>query len=175
MTKKSDAEMQEVKQPNVNEQNNAPLPDGESGVGGSNEPDSANGSEGLPGTDGSGPAMIAYERIAKVCHQANKAHCENNGDTSQKDWEYADDHQIQSAIKGVLFRINNPGASPEDQHKSWMDEKLSAGWVFGETKDAEKKTHPCLVPYNKLPEADRIKDAIFCGIVDAMKHTAILK
>lgn len=29
-------------------------------------------------------------KIAKVCHQANKAFCEANDDNSQKDWEQAE-------------------------------------------------------------------------------------
>ena len=41
-------------------------------------------------------------------------------------------------------------------HVCWMNERLSAGWVFGEgPKSLEKKTHPWLVPWNDLPEIAR--------------------
>lgn len=107
--------------------------------------------------------------IAKVCHQANKAYCEANGDDSQKDWDSAEDWQRDSAIKGVAFRINNPYAGHDAQHNSWMKEKVDAGWVYGEVKDAEAKTHPCIVPFEELPRFQQKKDSLFCAIVDALR------
>jgi hypothetical protein len=106
--------------------------------------------------------------IAKVCYQANKAWCEANGDNSQKDWDDAEQWQRDSAINGVKFKIDNPNAGEDAQHNAWMKEKVDAGWIYGETKDAEKKTHPCIVAFNKLPEFQQKKDALFCAIVEAL-------
>lgn len=39
------------------------------------------------------------EKIAVVCHQANKAWCEMNGDFSQVDWHEAPEWQRNSAVK----------------------------------------------------------------------------
>ena len=50
-----------------------------------------------------------------------------------------------------------------------MQEKINDGWVYGEVKDAEKKTHPCIVPFEELPEFQQKKDALFCAIVDSLK------
>lgn len=107
-------------------------------------------------------------KIAKVCHQANKAWCESNGDFSQKDWDEAEEWQRQSAIKGVLFKLENPEAGNSAQHESWMAQKEAEGWVYGETKNAELKTNPCMVPYHQLPEVDKKKDALFAAIVLAL-------
>ena len=107
-------------------------------------------------------------KIAKICHQANKAWCEANGDFSQKNWEEAEDWQKDSAIKGVAFRINNPDSGDDAQHNSWMKEKIDDGWVYGEVKDAEAKTHPCIVPFEELPVVQRKKDTLFCAIVDSL-------
>jgi len=107
--------------------------------------------------------------IAKVCHQANKAWCESDGDYSQKDWLEAEQWQIQSAVSGVKFRIENPDAKEDAQHNAWMKDKTDDGWVYGEVKDAEKKTHPCIVPFNELPEFQQKKDKLFSAIVDALK------
>lgn len=52
---------------------------------------------------------------------------------------------------------------------AWMDDKLKDGWMYGETKDPEAKTHPCLVPFKELPIFQQKKDALFCAIVDALK------
>lgn len=108
-------------------------------------------------------------QIALVCHQANKAWCEANDDNSQKDWHDAEHWQRQSAIKGVEFRLANPNAGHDAQHNSWLDEKVKDGWVYGEVKDAEAKTHPCIVPFEQLPEFQKKKDALFCAIVDSLK------
>lgn len=107
--------------------------------------------------------------IAMACHEANKVWCMSQGDQSQKHWFEAEEWQRESAIKGVEFRINNPDVGHDAQHNSWMKEKVDAGWVFGDVKDAEAKTHPCIVPFEQLPEFQQKKDALFCAIVDALK------
>ena len=113
--------------------------------------------------------LIGY--IAKTCHEANRIWCQANSDDSQKHWAEAEQWQRDSAIKGVEFRLDNPNAPQSAQHDAWMKEKIAEGWVYGETKDSEKKTHPCLVTYDELPEFQKKKDALFCAIVDSLKVT----
>lgn len=50
-----------------------------------------------------------------------------------------------------------------------MKEKEADGWKYGKVKDAEKKEHPCCVPYYDLPVKQRVKDSLFTGVVRAMK------
>lgn len=69
----------------------------------------------------------------------------------------------------MKFRIDNPDAGKDSQHNAWMEDKVKDGWVFGEKKDAEAKTHPCIVPFDQLPEFQQKKDELFCAIVDALK------
>lgn len=109
------------------------------------------------------------EHIAKVCHEANKAYCESIGDNTQLHWDAAPEWQRQSAIKGVEFKIKNPNTTPEDQHTAWCNDKIKDGWTYGPVKDAAKREHPCLVPYEELPEIQKAKDALFVGVVDALK------
>jgi len=113
-------------------------------------------------------SFLLLEPIARVCHQANKAWCDVNGDDTQKNWEDAEPWQKESAIKGVAFRIGHYYAGHDAQHNSWMEEKLATGWVYGLTKDSTEKTHPCLVPFEELPEWQQKKDAMFCAIVDSL-------
>jgi hypothetical protein len=107
--------------------------------------------------------------IARICHQANKAWCQANHDFSQKDWDEAEEWQQDSAISGVEFRLDNPDAPASAMHDNWSKEKIADGWVYGEVKDTEKKTHPCLVPFEELPLFQQKKDKLFSAIVDALK------
>ena len=106
--------------------------------------------------------------IARVCHEANAALCAAFGDNSQVVWDKAEDWQRKSAISGVEFALANPTSTPEDQHNEWCESKRKDGWVYGEVKDAAKKTHPCLVPYSDLPAFQKAKDHVFRAVVNAL-------
>ena len=43
-------------------------------------------------------------------------------------------------------------------HEVWADSRVKEGWVHGEHKDSIKKTTPCLVPYEELPEEEKEYD-----------------
>lgn len=113
--------------------------------------------------------MEQLEKIAKVCHEANRAYCESIGDNTQPTWENAPDWQKQSAINGVKFHLENPNAQPCDSHNSWLKEKQESGWKYGEVKNPETKEHPCFVPYEQLPLEQQKKDALFISVVHSLK------
>ena len=115
------------------------------------------------------PIVLA---IAEICHGVNRVICEAAGDRSQASWEDAESWQRQSALKGVLFALDNPGASASAQHDAWMADKLSDGWTYGDTKDAAAKTHPCIVPYDALPFEQRVKDHVFRALVTLLSERA---
>jgi hypothetical protein len=107
---------------------------------------------------------MKVEDIAKVCHEANRAFCQTLGDYSQPPWDEAPEWQRKSAIAGVKTIIENYFITPEDQHKCWFAHKVADGWTYGPEKDVDKKTHPCMKPYDELPAEQRIKDEIFGSI-----------
>lgn len=109
------------------------------------------------------------EDIARVCHEANRAYCLSLGDMSQLPWDEAPQWQRDSAINGVEFHIANPDAGPSSSHDAWLAEKVKAGWKYGPVKDADKKEHPCCVPYEKLPVEQQMKDYLFSAIVYTLK------
>jgi len=106
--------------------------------------------------------------ISRVCHETNRAYCETIGDYSQTSWEDAPVWQKESAISGVEFHQNNPDAKPSDSHENWLRQKEADGWKYGHVKNPETKEHPCFVPYDELPEEQRVKDALFIAVVRAM-------
>lgn len=112
--------------------------------------------------------MLNPEQIACVCHEANRAYCEVLDDYSQPPWWEAPAWQKESAIAGVQAYLDNPGITPERSHENWMKLKEEGGWVYGETKDPDKKTHPCMVPYSDLPPKQRVKDALFLNVIKAL-------
>jgi len=44
------------------------------------------------------------------------------------------------------------------EHDRWMSERQAAGWTYGVPRDNTRKLHPALLPWPKLPEAEREKD-----------------
>ena len=106
--------------------------------------------------------------IARVAHEVNAAYCRSLGDYTQPAWENAPEWQQKSAIAGAELHLSDPSLSASASHAAWMATKVAEGWVYGPEKDAEKKTHPCLVPFDELPPEQRAKDFIFQGGVHAI-------
>ena len=43
-------------------------------------------------------------------------------------------------------------------HEVWAQTRIQQGWTYGEQRNDELKTHPCLVPYEELPDAEKEYD-----------------
>lgn len=46
----------------------------------------------------------------------------------------------------------------ENVHEVWSAGRMAEGWKYGEKRDDEAKTHPCLVPYEELTEEEKEYD-----------------
>ena len=46
----------------------------------------------------------------------------------------------------------------ENVHEVWSAGRIADGWQWGEQRDDERKLHPCLVPYDQLPESEKEYD-----------------
>lgn len=112
--------------------------------------------------------LYLVELISRAAHSANRGYCQSLGDTSQPNWDDAPDWQKDSARAGVRFHLAND-VTPEESHKSWLAVKEADGWKYGPVKDAEKKEHPCFLPYAELPDDQKAKDFIFKSVVDGFK------
>lgn len=43
-------------------------------------------------------------------------------------------------------------------HEVWARTRLDQGWTYGPQRDDAAKHHPCLVPYDQLPEEEKVYD-----------------
>lgn len=113
--------------------------------------------------------MDAIEKIARVCHEANRAWClANNEAGTFPAWDQCPKIITDSALAGVNAILANPDMTAEQSHDAWMKYKIAEGWTVGDVKDAGAKTHPSLIPYAELPPAVKVKDHLFRAIILAL-------
>lgn len=43
-------------------------------------------------------------------------------------------------------------------HEVWAQGRIEQGWTYGEERNDALKKHPCLVPYEDLPESEKEYD-----------------
>lgn len=43
-------------------------------------------------------------------------------------------------------------------HEIWAETRIKQGWKYGEERNDNLKTHPCLVPYEDLPDEEKVYD-----------------
>jgi len=111
------------------------------------------------------PLVNIYHLAARAAHEVGRAYCEHIGDPVNPPWDDAAEEQKASMVEGVLSLVKHPDATPAQMHTLWMAHKMADGWSYSETKDAEAKAHPCLVPYSKLSPEQKFKDALFQAVV----------
>lgn len=46
----------------------------------------------------------------------------------------------------------------ENVHDVWAKTRMEQGWTYGTERDDAEKKHPCLVPYDQLPEEEKAYD-----------------
>lgn len=43
-------------------------------------------------------------------------------------------------------------------HEVWAKNRLNEGWSYGPVRDDIHKKHPCIIPYEELPESEKEYD-----------------
>lgn len=100
--------------------------------------------------------------IARTVHESIRAYQTYLGEAVAPPWEISGWMMQEATLEGVELAIRNP--SPGASHELWMQSLIRGGWVYGPEKDAEKKTHPSLIPFEQLSETEKTKDAIVVAI-----------
>jgi hypothetical protein len=111
--------------------------------------------------------IYSDEDLAQVVHEANRALQVIQGDNAPSQPWYCEDPEIK---RNVILGVRNArnGMTPAEHHQAWVDDKLAHGWRYGAEKDAERKTHPCLVAFGQLPRYQQDKNRLFIAIVRAL-------
>lgn len=49
-------------------------------------------------------------------------------------------------------------AMAKNVHEVWAQSRIEQGWTYGTERNDQLKHHPCLVPYEELPEVEKAYD-----------------
>lgn len=110
------------------------------------------------GTSGDDPSLAQWEALPETLRQSNLH-------------QAADIDRKLAAVSCQVRRSDGDDGptefqfSPEEvellaqmEHDRWEEERRSAGWVYGPTKDVETKRSPYLIPWEDLSEEVRDLD-----------------
>lgn len=61
-------------------------------------------------------------------------------------------------VEEELFELQE--AIAENAHEVWAEERRKEGWSYGPVRDDERKLHPDMLPYNRLPESEKEYDRL---------------
>ena len=109
---------------------------------------------------------IKISEVAKIAYQANKAYSEIFDTRIRRDWTKLDQSERDFYIKGALFHLNNPDANESDSHNAWVKDMILKGWSYDKYYNPAKKTHPCIINFNKLTLEQQFKDYMFKGLIN---------
>ncbi len=117
--------------------------------------------------------MSSITEIAKVAYEANRAYCESLGDFSPMAWDICPQWQRDTVMNGARVIKEGKVTGPEESHENWVIVKENEGWTHRDEKNSIMKTHPCMLPFNELPEEQQMKDHLFFAIVMTLldQHT----
>src|SRR6185295_19674403 len=116
----------------------------------------------------SSPGKAQVWKIAQVAHETWRAWQKANGQPAGPPWSRAPKWMREASYEAVHWRLNNPKAPASAQDDQWLATKKADGWTYGRVKSGVKKTHPMILPYADLPEAERRKDAMVGALIDSL-------
>ncbi|HEV8612219.1 MAG TPA: RyR domain-containing protein, partial [Gemmatimonadales bacterium] len=101
------------------------------------------------------PSLQAWAELAEGLKRSNRAQAD---DIIRKLERIGCGYRPAKDGKPTPFRFSQQEVEllAEEEHGRWMKERSEAGYSYGPVRDAERKTHPQLVPWSAL--ADEIKE-----------------
>lgn len=65
--------------------------------------------------------------------------------------------ELPASLQALLERL------AENAHDVWAATRIQQGWTFGPSRNDDARKHPCLVPYDQLPESEKEYDRKTAG------------
>lgn len=62
------------------------------------------------------------------------------------------DVELNEDVAGLISRL------AANAHEIWARQRMDDGWSYGPRRDDTAREHPCLVPYDDLPESEKVYD-----------------
>jgi RyR domain len=103
---------------------------------------------------GTGPAHKPWRELTQTYRNANRA-------VADQAWARVHSSGFRAAPTGAWTIDQNPAkfeALAETIHRMWMIDRRLDGWRFGKLRDNQRRLHPDLCNYAKLPEAVKARD-----------------
>lgn len=60
--------------------------------------------------------------------------------------------QLPVELEGLVENMS------KNVHEVWARTRMEQGWTYGKVRNDALKQHPCLVPYEDLPEEEKVYD-----------------
>mgnify|MGYP001568524116 CR=1 FL=1 len=112
---------------------------------------------------------MRIEDIAAICYEVNRAYSKMYDNSVQIDWELAPAWAKRNVCDGVKFVLSKTDCTPQQWHEFWCKEKKDEGWQYGKEHLLVLKTHPCILPWDKLSKEQKHKAQIFVSTVNALR------
>lgn len=62
------------------------------------------------------------------------------------------DIQLPDELNGLIEQM------AKNVHEVWAQSRVEQGWTYGKERNDTLKHHPCLIPYEELPEVEKAYD-----------------
>jgi hypothetical protein len=69
--------------------------------------------------------------------------------------EYIPDIIDTSDVHLPVKLVQLTEAIAKNVHEVWAAGRIADGWKYGEERNDKLKLHPCLIPYDELPESEK--------------------
>lgn len=80
-------------------------------------------------------------------------------------WIKAKTIEAVGVIRKAIADREDRDVTCRQLHESWVTWRKSLGWKYGKEKDYIRKTHPCIMPWENLPEAQKAKTELMYDVV----------